>query len=99
MFRITADDIETPYLKAIFNGESQKALDLLNATRAENIWEGKYEYDIILAFWLAIQKEDIQVAAHLINFDLQLRYIATLAFYRKKECKYDKTPPISKFKN
>lgn len=44
-----------------------------------------YEHDLLLAFWLAIHKEDIAVASNLIDWDPSLRYMATLAFHGKRE--------------
>ena len=85
---ITSDKIEADYLKYIFAGESQKALDNLNKeVRSKKTWELQYEHDLLLAFWLAVDKEDIWLTSILMNFDPSIRFIATLALKRKKECK------------
>ena len=84
--RITAEHINTPFLKEIFKGNSEEALDLLNQSRLTKCWELGYEHDLLLAYWLAIQKEDITVASSLVDFDTSLRYITTLAMKGKDEC-------------
>ena len=61
---------------------------MLNQNRLSKKFELQYEHDIILAFWLAIQKEDIRVASNLVDFYTSLRYITTIAIKCKKECKY-----------
>ena len=61
---------------------------MLNANRQVKKWELNYEHDLILAYWLSIQMEDIRVASSLVNFDTSLRYITCLAIKGKKECKY-----------
>jgi hypothetical protein len=53
-FRITPALIKEPFLKAIFKGNSEEALDLLNQQRLKKTWELEYEHDLILAYWLAI---------------------------------------------
>ena len=55
--------------------------------RSKKIWEAQYEHDLILAFWLAVDKEDTWLASILMNFDPSIRFIATLALNRKKESK------------
>lgn len=55
--------------------------------RAKEKWDNNCEHDYLLAFWLAVDKEDIRTANMLMNYDPALRYIATLALRRKKEYK------------
>lgn len=59
---------------------------MLNQSRLTKCWELGYEHDLLLAYWLAIQKEDITVASSLVDFDTSLRYITTLAMKGKDEC-------------
>ena len=91
-FRITADHIQTDYLREIFKGNSELALALLNDTRLKKKWELGYEHDLLLAYWLAIQKEDIRLASSLVDFDISLRELTTLAILGKKECPYTDKP-------
>ena len=39
----------------------------------------------MMAFWLAVHKENMEVAQHLINYEPSLRYISILAFKGKNE--------------
>ena len=81
--RITANDIKLRYLKHIFKGESDEALTALREKRAESKWDKDYEHDLLMAFWLAIHKEDVLVAQQLIDFDPTLRYLTVLAINGK----------------
>ena len=74
-------------MKAIFSGNSEDALKFLNEERLTNNWELNYEHTLLVAFWLAVQKENCKVATNLMNHDLFLRYITTLAIKGQKEQK------------
>ena len=93
---ITAEHIKLDYLKAIFEGETDKALRMIEEQRLTNTWELNYEHTLLISFWLAIQKEDLRVATYLMNFDPYLRYVATLAFKGKEEMKH---PPKKRAEN
>ena len=61
--RITANDIKkTDYLKAIFEGNSEEAMDCLREVRSRSKWDKEYEHDFLMAFWLAVHMEDVEVA-------------------------------------
>lgn len=64
----------------------EKAWISYNDTRNDKkLWDQIYEHDAMLAFWLAIDRGDIQLVKNLIDWDVGFRYTACLAFYRKKE--------------
>ncbi len=48
-----------------------------NKKKEKRSWEKNIEYDILLAFWLAIDRENTKIADWLIDWDISLRYIAT----------------------
>lgn len=64
----------------------------MNQKRLDTEWEMGYEHDLLLAYWLAIQKEDIRVASALVDFDQSLREMTTLAILGKSECPYSEKP-------
>ena len=72
-------------MKLIFDRKSAKAYEELIELRNEKHWEKEYEHDLMLAFWLAIHREDLYLIEKLINWDIQLRYLVTLAVKRRKE--------------
>lgn len=77
---ITSDDINHEFLREIFIGEdSERAVTLINEKRCESGWTQDYEHSLIVAFMLAVHKEDIHVCQNLINWDPSLRYLACLA--------------------
>jgi selenocysteine lyase/cysteine desulfurase len=84
---IKAKHINTEYLKEIFLGNSESALNLLAKlwNEKDKMWLNDFEHDALLAFWLAIHKEDLIIAQNIINRDFGFRQIATLAMHRKNE--------------
>lgn len=87
MCRITLDKIRHDYLKHIFMGNTEEALECLKNTRLEKEWQYSYEHDCLMAFWLAVHMENHQIVQNLINYEPVFRYMATLAFLRKVEMK------------
>ena len=86
-YRITLDKIRHDYLKHIFVGNTEEALECLKNTRLDQEWQYSYEHDCLMAFWLAVHMENHQIVQNLINYEPIFRYIATLAFLRKVEMK------------
>lgn len=84
---ITAGQIKQDYLRSIFEGNTEAALEQLEEVRQGKTWLYGYEHDLIMAFWLAIHKENIEIAKTLIDWEPSLRYYVTLAIKRKKEKK------------
>ena len=56
-----------------------------NKKKEKRSWEKNIEYDILLAFWLAIDRENTKIADWLIDWDISLRYIATQSIMGKNE--------------
>lgn len=48
-------------------------------------WELEWEHDMLMAFWLAIDRNNLPLVRHLASTDLSLRYIAVLNMKRKLE--------------
>lgn len=83
---IKMENIKTKYLKELYKGEGQKAWLSYNQVKNDKkYWEKEYEHDAILAFWLAIDRGDITFLRSLLDWDISFRYIACLAYYKKKE--------------
>jgi len=55
--------------------------------RVESKWSLAYEHDLLMAFWLAVHKEDVVVVSALIDWDPSLRYVSALAIKRRRERK------------
>ena len=60
--RINADNINIPYLKEIFLGNSEGALAELNKVRATSKWVKEYEHDLLMAFWLAVHCGNVEIS-------------------------------------
>ena len=54
-------------------------------TRKE--WNQDFEFDLIVAFWMAIEKEDFKLANSLMSYDISLKCITTLAMQDISELK------------
>lgn len=75
-------------MQAIFKGKSDDAIRLLKEVKqSKNKWKHCFEHDLLMAFWLAVHKEDVEVVRSLIDFEPCLRSIMALAFKRKMEKK------------
>lgn len=59
----------------------------LRETRSKSKWDKEYEHDVLMAFWLAIHKENVEIAQMLLDFDPPLRYLTVLAINGKGEPK------------
>lgn len=76
-------DITSPYLKAIFNNDTQAALDHLESIRC-NESRIEYERDLIIAFWFSVHLERLELSRHLLTLDVYIRQLVALAFYKEK---------------
>ena len=73
-------------------GNTENAINELHLVRLKKQWKYEYEHDLLMAFWLAIDHENIELANKLMNWDLSLRYIAALAIRGKEEMPKDFKP-------
>ena len=69
----------------IFDGNRSEALKILQEYRQNKKWDLELEHDVMVAFWLAIDKLDVEMFLQLMGIDLSLRYLAVIAFKRRKE--------------
>ena len=72
-------------MRDIFNGDEVEAEKSLDRARPNRKWDFDYEFDILMAFWLAIDRENTELVRHLYSIDINLRYIVTLALKGKNE--------------
>ena len=45
----------------------------------------EYEHNLILAFWYAVHTENMELSRHILNQNLYIRQLVTLALFRKNE--------------
>ena len=80
---IRAEHVKNPILRAIFSGNTEEAIEMMTALRKkEKQWSMNYEHDLLLIFWLAIDKGDTKVLNEMIDYDVSFKHIAILAFRR-----------------
>ena len=82
---ITDQNITEPYLQQIYLENTDEAIKELHIVRQKKQWKKEYEHDLLMAFWFAIDMQNIELANKLINWDLSIRYIAVLAIRGLKE--------------
>ena len=87
------DNIKTDFMKAIFLCESDEATNFLRKERATTFWTKEYEQSLLVAFWLAVDKQQIELASSLMDFDISIRHIVTIAFKLS-----DKGKPVPEFR-
>lgn len=68
--KITAKNIKQDYLKLIFDGRSQEGFNELLQIRTTTQWEKGYEHDLMMAFWLAVHKQDMWLIDMLLSWDI-----------------------------
>jgi len=57
-----------------------------------------YEHDLMVIFWLAVDKLDIKVVNEIINYDMAFRHNALLALKSKSEMPWDFKPKKKEIK-
>jgi len=62
---------------------------LKDVKQEKSKWKHCFEHDLLMAFWLGVHKEDVEVVKSLIDTEPCLRSIMMLAFKRKLEKKQD----------
>jgi len=87
LLRITEANIKTDWLKDIFGGKSENVIKKIKLLQTTKEWKQDFEFDLIVAFWMAVEKEDFKLANSLMSYDISLKCIATLAMQDISELK------------
>ena len=58
---ITDQNITEPYLQQIYLGNTDEAIKELHIVRQKKQWKKEYEHDILMAFWFAIDMQNIEL--------------------------------------
>ena len=82
---IRAGDIISVALREIFIGDEESAIQSINGLQRKNKWIGGFQFDLLMAFWLGVHYGRIKVLNHLIQYDLYLRQLVTLALKGQPE--------------
>ena len=53
--------ISEPYLKEIFLENTEAAVAELHEVRQKKKWDKEFEHDVMIAFWLAVHMENIEL--------------------------------------
>lgn len=77
MIKLT--DIKEKAYREIYIGDEESAIQSINALQRTTKWEGGFQFDLLISFWLGLHKGRIKVLNHLITYDLYLRQLVTLA--------------------
>lgn len=44
-----------------------------------------FEHDLVCAFWFAVHNENFEIARHILNSNIYIRQLVTLALFKKNE--------------
>ena len=86
---VKASDIKTEALRLIFTEESS-ASKVIDRLGNESKWEGQFQFDILLIFWLCIHMGNYKILNRIMIYDVYLRQLVTLAVQKKPEYKKEK---------
>ena len=78
-------EIKSPALQLIYDGQVEGAANAFTSLCHEKNWERDFQFDLLMGFWLAIHCEEIDLTKRLMEYDIYLRQLVTLAMQRKPE--------------
>jgi len=76
---MTSKDVQTPVLKLIFQNRFKEAENEIATNCYENVWDKDFQYDLLMAFWLSVHFEAVELTNRIISFELYLRQLVCLA--------------------
>ena len=82
---ISSTDIKSQALRLIFIGHEEEAVKAINKLQREDKWLSGFQFDLLLAFWLAVHYRRVHVVNHVVQYDIYLRQLVTLALKGKPE--------------
>jgi hypothetical protein len=78
-------EIKSPALQYIYDGNVEEAVKAYTSLCHEKNWERDFQFDLLMGFWLAIHCEEIELTKRLMEYDIYLRQLVTLALKNKPE--------------
>lgn len=82
---IRSTDIKSQALREIYIGDEDSAIQSINALQRSNKWIGGFQFDLLMAFWLGVHYGRIKVLNHLMQYEIHLRHLVTLALKGQPE--------------
>jgi len=100
---IRVHDIKTKCLKLVYKMDEDAAEKQIRTLSQSKRWDKDFQFDLLMAFWLAVHMESIVLVKRLIEYDVYLRQLVTLAMKNKPEKPKNFKPPkptnVAEFKN
>lgn len=82
---LTPQMIKSKALATIWLEDEEKAIQVIDQLQRESKWDRGFQFDLLCCFWLSVHCECLSVLNQLINFDIYLRQLCTLAMAEKPE--------------
>ena len=54
-------------------------MDLIQANFIKNKWAGDFQFDLLMYFWFSVYTENPNLVTRILEFDIYLRQLVTLA--------------------
>ena len=82
---LTPTMIKNVALSKIWLQDEDAAIELIDELQRRSKWDRGFQFDLLTCFWLSVHCECLQVLNVIINFDIYLRQLCTLAMAEKPE--------------
>ena len=82
---VKVSDIKHEALQLVFEKREDAAIKVIDRLGNESKWEGEFQYDILMVFWLCIHMGNRKLLNRIMIYDVYLRQLVTLAVQKKQE--------------
>ena len=89
---IKPSEIKEQAFREIYIGDEESAIESIGELQRSNKWEGFFQFDLLISFWLSVHFGRMKVLKHVMQYDLYLRQLVTLALLGKPQQQPSYTP-------
>jgi hypothetical protein len=82
---ITVDHIKAQTLKLIYEDNTEEAMKLVEDNFIKKKWANEFQFDLLMAFWLSVHCENVELVRRLMDYDVYLRWLVTLSLDNRAE--------------
>jgi hypothetical protein len=75
----SVNDINDEGLRLIYEEKTDEAMDLIQTNFIKNKWASDFQFDLLMYFWFAVYTENPHLVTRILEFDIYLRQLVTLA--------------------
>lgn len=82
---INPDDFKQDAFRQIYIGNEEAAIESIGALQRISKWEQGFQFDLLISFWLGVHCGRKKVLNHVMQYDIYLRQLVTLALRNKPQ--------------